>query len=143
MWFRRASNTGRLRWKKHIFCSLNPRERQIPVMPGRQRSRSRFEFWIAVSASPPVKPVIPPHRFGEGVRDGLGVGMRRVDQEIALQPRRDGGNDQERRALLLAPLLAEVLADALVSRVPAGMRRGLEDLIGNPVRNGDRDEVLV
>src|SRR5438093_1502358 len=83
----------------------------------------------------PIKPFIPPYRLGQGVRDSPGVGVGRVDQKVALQPRRNGGDDQERRTLLLVPFLAEGLADRFVARIPAGMRRGLENFIRDAVWN--------
>ena len=85
----------------------------------------------------PVKPLIPPHRLGQGVRDALGVGVRRVDQKVALQPRRDGGEDQERRTLLLIPFLTEILADGFAPEIPARMRGGLKDFVRDAVWNRD------
>ena len=77
------------------------------------------------------------------MRDAARVGMRRVDQKIAFQPRRERGHDQNRRALLLVPGLPIRLADRLAAAVPAGMGGGLEHLVGDAVRDRDGDEMLV
>jgi hypothetical protein len=43
-----------------------------------------------------IEPFVPPDRRGQLVRDRGGIRMRRVDQDIAIQPRRDRRHNQYR-----------------------------------------------
>lgn len=112
------------------------------IILGRSR-RARLGAGNAAASFPRVEPLVPPHRLRHGMGDALGVGMRRVDQKVVLEPRRNRRHDQQCRALVIVPSLRKRLAYRLVARVPARVGGGLEDFVGDAVRNRDLDEMLV
>lgn len=43
-----------------------------------------------------IEPLIPPDRRGQFMGDGRSIRVRGVDQDVAIQPRRDRRHDQDR-----------------------------------------------
>ncbi len=91
----------------------------------------------------PVKSIIPPYRFWRVMSDAGGVGMQRVDQDMAVHPRGHGGYNQYSAAPLRIPCLPERLAQPLILSVPARMGGGLKDFIADAVGDGDAEMMLV
>lgn len=73
----------------------------------------------------------------------LGVGMYRIDQNIALHPRRHRWHDQYRAPLLREPFLPECLAQPFILPVPSWMAGCLEYFIADAFVDGDADMMLL
>jgi hypothetical protein len=90
-----------------------------------------------------IEPLVPPDRCWQFVRDLGSVGMRGVDQDVAIQSCRDRRHDQDRRPRLFNPSQPEAFADGLALAVPSRMAGGVEDFVADAIGDGDADIMLI
>ena len=87
--------------------------------------------------------LVPIDRLVQAGADQRELGMRGVDQHVALGPGDDARHQKEDAAPLQAPALAEALAGAGRHRVPSGERGRRDHLVADPAWQGDFHEMLV
>jgi hypothetical protein len=90
-----------------------------------------------------IKPLVPPDRCWQFVRDLGGVGMCGVDQDVAIQPRRDRRHNQDRRSHLFGPSQPKAFADGLALAVPSGVAGRVENFVADAIGDGDADTMLI
>ena len=126
-----------------ISATVRPQPLQTLALESSAQISLQGDGGRPVIALSGIEPVVPPDWRRQFMGNFFSVGMRGIDQDISVQPRRYGRDDQNGRARLFDPSKAAALANGFALAVPPGMFGGIEYLVACAVRDRDPNIMLV